>query len=259
MSEKPIRFINFVSHKLNMFPRFKLSADLEIRGLALYLSKKKCLIISDLHIGYEEALNKEGVLIPRFSFNDIINQLKGLLTERYKLVIINGDLKHDFGEISNQEWQETTKFLNILKQHTERILLIKGNHDTVLEPIIKRKDIEIRESVELNGYLVLHGHKIPPDFNSKDTAIIAHEHPAVSLFDGVRVERYKCFLVGSFKKTRLIVMPSFSPLMPGNDLATSKPLSPFLSRNNMNSFDVFIIADRIYNFGKLGELIKMHS
>ena len=52
----------------------KLNDNIEIIDLGLYLVKEKTLILSDLHIGIEESLNKQGILIPRFQFNDLMNK-----------------------------------------------------------------------------------------------------------------------------------------------------------------------------------------
>ena len=57
----------------------EIQRGIEIIDLALYLKKEKILIISDLHLGYEEALNKQGYLIPRFQFEEIIKKLKSIL------------------------------------------------------------------------------------------------------------------------------------------------------------------------------------
>jgi len=53
--------------------------DIEIVDLGLFLKEEKILIIADLHIGYEESLNKQGVLLPRFQFADLIKRLKRIL------------------------------------------------------------------------------------------------------------------------------------------------------------------------------------
>ena len=45
---------------------------IEIVNLALYISKLNSLVIGDIHIGYEEELNKRGIFIPRFHFKDVI-------------------------------------------------------------------------------------------------------------------------------------------------------------------------------------------
>jgi len=78
--------------------RYQLNSEIQLIDLALFFPKKKILIISDLHLGYEEALNRKGVLIPRFQFKDTITRLKPILeTTKPETVIINGDLKHEFG------------------------------------------------------------------------------------------------------------------------------------------------------------------
>ena len=57
----------------------QIAKDIEIVDLALYLTKENILVLADTHIGYEEALNKQGVLIPRFQFKEIIQRLDGIL------------------------------------------------------------------------------------------------------------------------------------------------------------------------------------
>ncbi len=118
---------------------------IEILGKALWMPKQKMLILADLHIGYEEALNKQGVLVPRTQFKETKREIEGLLQElKPRTIVINGDLKHEFGEISRQEWHETIAILDLLLEKA-RVILIKGNHDTILEPIAKKKNLEIKK------------------------------------------------------------------------------------------------------------------
>ncbi|MBU4015741.1 hypothetical protein KJ878_06140 [Patescibacteria group bacterium] len=49
---------------------------IEIIDLGLLLNQEKILVFADFHIGYEEALNKQGILVPRFQFKDVIKRLK---------------------------------------------------------------------------------------------------------------------------------------------------------------------------------------
>jgi metallophosphoesterase superfamily enzyme len=51
----------------------------------------------------------------------------------------------------------------------------------------------------------------------------------------------------------LIVMPSFSQITEGTDIQTQQLLSPFLQQK-LDDFEVFIVGDRIYHFGKLKKL-----
>jgi putative SbcD/Mre11-related phosphoesterase len=225
---------------------------IEIRGKSLWLKKQKILILADLHIGYEEALHKEGILVPRTMFKELKEEVKKLLKLKPKTIIVNGDLKHEFGEISRQEWNEVLEILEILLKKS-KVVLIKGNHDTILEPIAKKKGLLIKDFYCFDGICVLHGHKLflDKEVNDSKLLIIGHEHPAVSIREGIKQEKYKCFLLGRWKKKKIIVMPSFFTIFEGSDIRKEKLLSPFLDENKIKDFEVFILGDKVYKFGKL--------
>ena len=228
--------------------------DINIIDKAIWLDKEKILIIADLHIGYEEALNKQGILVPRHQFKETKQQIIELFRKvRPKSIIINGDLKHEFGEISKQEWYETLNILDLLLKNSEKVILVKGNHDTILEPIANKNRIEIVEYfyIPKQKIIIIHGDKILTDYKLYEAKviIIGHEHPSISLREGFKVEQYKCFLVGKWRDKELIVMPSFIPIIEGSDIRKEKILSPFIK--DIEDFDVFIIGDKIYKFGKM--------
>src|SRR3989338_4277464 len=108
----------------------KILSSIEAIDLALYADRH--LILSDFHIGYEEALNKQGILMPRFQFKEIIERLEAIFKKlkgrRIEKIVILGDLKHEFGAISEKEWRHTLRLLDYLGQHCKEIILIKGNH-----------------------------------------------------------------------------------------------------------------------------------
>src|SRR3989344_5495040 len=146
--------------------------DIEIIDLALYLDST--LVISDVHIGYEEALNKQGVLVPRMQFEDIVKRMEAIFSKAkgIKTIIVNGDLKHEFGTISEQEWRNTLKFIDLLLKHAEKVVLIKGNHDSILGPIAKKRKVEVLSHYAIeklkkgfmkkpSNVLITHGDKIP--------------------------------------------------------------------------------------------------
>lgn len=273
----------------------KVMNNIEIMDLGLYFDGN--LVFSDFHIGYEEALNKEGILVPRFQFESIIKRLDKIflkLNKKIKRIIINGDLKHEFGTISEQEWRHTLRLLDYLLKKCDEVILIKGNHDTILgpiaekrnvkvldyyliktnenEPIIKKslkkqsslKKISIKKEAskknkkidnKTNNILVLHGNKIPDKnlLKNVSTLIIGHEHPALSLKEGPRVELFKCFLKGKYQRKNLIVQPSFNLVTEGTDIFKEELLSPFL-KQNLDGFEVFLVADKVYGFGRLKNL-----
>lgn len=226
--------------------------NIEIINLAL-LVHKRILIISDLHIGFEEALNRQGVLVPRFHYKDIIKKLENIFQKipPVEKIIINGDLKHEFGTISHQEWKEITNLLDFLKSRCKELIVIKGNHDAILEPIAKKKSINLISEYREKGILVIHGDKVPEKL--EDIIIIGHEHPAISLKDEAKVEKFKCFLKGKFKSNTLIVQPSFNPAIEGSDILKEQFLSPFLL--SLSNFQVFVVGkEEALDFGKLKNL-----
>src|SRR3989344_5563917 len=120
------------------------------------------LVFGDIHIGYEEALNKTGYLIPRFQFQDTIKRLNSILkNKQYEQIILNGDIKHEFGTITNQEWRDSLKILDLLQKHAKKVILIKGNHDTILGPIGDKKNLNIVEEFSIGDIYICHGHVIP--------------------------------------------------------------------------------------------------
>ena len=221
---------------------------IEIVDLGLFLNKINILIVGDSHIGYEEELNKTGVLVPRFQYKELIERLKPILEKvKPEKIVLNGD-------ISDEEWRNTLKLIDFLQGYG-KLILIKGNHDTILGPIAKKRDIEIVDHYYEKGYYVCHGHKIPSDldFNMAKTVIIGHEHPAVSIRDEIRSEEYKCFLKGKWKNKNLIVMPSLNLVTEGTDVLKEKLLSPFLT--DISGFKVFVVGEKVYDFGKVRSLL----
>lgn len=232
----------------------RILQNIEIIDLALFFDCT--LVIADVHIGYEEALNKQGILVPRLQFDEIVKRIEGIFgilkNKKIERIVVNGDLKHEFGAISEQEWRNTLKFLDLLAKHCNEIVLVKGNHDNILGPIAKKRNVNIVDSIGIGKVLVAHGDKIPV-IKSYDIIIIGHEHPAISIKEGSRIETYKCFLKGKYKGKNLIVQPSFNPIIEGTNILRDEILSPLLQQN-LDNFEVYVVEDKVYNFGKLKNL-----
>jgi len=235
---------------------------IEARDLSIYLRQEKVLIISDVHMGYEEALNKKGIMVPRFQFEETKERLRrildGLMVEK---IVINGDLKHEFGGISRSEWDNTLELLEFLSGYSERIVLIRGNHDVTLDPIAGLKNLEIVDHLRVGRVYLCHGDIVPEDaeFKESEVVIIGHEHPAIGVGTNVRMETFKCFLLGNFEKNKkLIVMPSFNLVTEGTDVLREKVLSPFL-KGDLSGFSVFVVSDKIYGFGKVSDVRDLRN
>jgi len=228
-----------------------------LTDLAVWLPRERVLAITDIHLGYEEALNKRGVMIPRQQFRDTVQRLERILNGiAPETVLINGDLKHEFGTISQQEWRDVLKFLDFLLRHAKRVVLIRGNHDSVLGPLAEKKGLELCDSYRAGKVLFSHGNRVPDIAAGVRTIVVGHEHPAVSVREGSRVEVFKCWLLGKWKGRDLLVMPSFNLMAEGTDILSERLLSPLLT--DIEGFRVFAVSDEgeVLPFGTVADLRK---
>src|SRR3989338_7441610 len=228
----------------------EIAENMLIADLCLYLEKSRALVVADLHLGYEEMLNNQGVMIPRVNYNEIKKRIERSFAElkakrkKIELIIVNGDLKHEFGVPSQQEWKEVLDMLEFLQAHCGEIILIKGNHDNILGPIARWSGIKIVNEffAEKENALIIHGNEAidenSENFKNSKSIIIAHEHCAITLREGAKSEKYRCFLRGDYDGKILIVQPAISAIAEGSDVSRQMPLSPFLQQD-LTGFEVF--------------------
>jgi len=237
----------------------EIAKGINIIDLALYLPEEKILILADMHIGIEESLVRQGTLIPKFHFKDLADRVQRIFSildsekKKVKLVVINGDLKHEFGRISYEEWRNTLKMLDYLLRKAGKVVLVRGNHDNILGPIAEKRKVMLVDEFIVGDILICHGDKIPEIPTSIKTIIIGHDHPAVSIYDNLRKETFKAFIVGKHGRKTLIVQPSMNPMTEGTDVKKERLLSPFLQKD-LGNFDVYVVADEVYHFGKLKKI-----
>ena len=231
----------------------------EITDLGLLVDRT--LIISDLHIGYEQALNRQGIMIPRFQYKKILERLEEIINKfNIERIVVNGDIKHEFGRITRQEWDEALNFIIFLKNNFDDIVLLKGNHDNFTKFIADKTDLIVYETYILGDYIIMHGDKIPDDLMAKQesTIIIGHEHPCIGIRNGERFEKIKCYLKGSYKEKNLIVMPSFNFVSEGSDILHEKSLSPFLKKRSIDEFEVYGVENfEVLYFGRIKDILNV--
>ena len=232
--------------------------------------ENKILVISDLHIGIEEAILKQG-LAPRVQVHEIITNLNKIFDSLNKQniqldkIIILGDLKHEHGKISDEEWRETLHFLDVISKKAKEIILIKGNHDNILGPIAYKRDLIIQPYYQYKDILFMHGHKEYKNAFKGDfkTLILGHLHPSITLTDEYKKEKYKCFLLGKWKRKQTYILPSFNPISTGYDLTKHHENYKngkyyfIIPEKKFKSFNVIICSKgNAYDFGKLKKLIN---
>lgn len=212
----------------------------------------KTLVISDLHLGMEEAIRTGGVLLPRTQYKKLHSSLKEILLKtKPEKVIINGDVKHEFGRASDIEWREMRKLFELI-QSKAKLILIKGNHDTFTPMVAKKLGVEVTHFILQKDIFICHGDTIIENesFKKANHIIIGHAHPAITLREGAKYEKYKCFLKTTYKKKTLWVLPSFTTLVEGSDILKEKLFSPFLK--NTKKVQVIIIEQgQTFPFGEV--------
>lgn len=233
----------------------EITRGLQIKGEALAIGRS-VLVISDLHLGIEGSLVEKGLMVPKVYFKETLRSVEGILKgmPSLKTIVVNGDLKHEFGKISRDEWKEAGMLLSTMQKYCSDIRLVKGNHDTILGPLAAKMGLKLAECYLHRNIAVVHGDKIVKLPGGVDTIIIGHEHPAITLGDGIRHETYKCFLVGKYKGKRLVVMPSICSVSIGIDVLKGQLLSPYLAKGVKNFVAVVVADGRAYDFGKVSRL-----
>lgn len=229
---------------------------------ALYLKDIDSVVISDLQLGYELYLAKTGIFVPQFQLKQMLKDIGEIqkLTKAEKL-IIDGDLKHEFGEASQQEWREVKEFINFSREIFKKVILVRGNHDNYLLNIISKLGIELKDPYYIEKrYFFTHGHKLLEIPQEAEIMIIGHEEPAVVLREGFDKIKVPCLLKGWYYDKTIIVLPAFSKLSSGSEinlLDKKDFLSPYLRKSNIDEFEVYGIDSGITVY--LGKLKKLKS
>jgi len=209
-------------------------------------------IIADLHLGLENVMLEKGVAVPRMQVMEIVDSVRRII-EKYGIgkIIVAGDLKHEFSRNLPYEWEDVEQFLKSLED--VKLEVVRGNHDNYLATILARHGIELKEEIEIEGWTVVHGHKECV----KPKIIMGHEHPAVKIRFRGSIYSYHCYLKIEKKQTNqdIIVLPAFSPLVPGSDiLSCEKFLSPILRDVSYDEIEIYAIEEDVVYLGKLSEL-----
>jgi putative SbcD/Mre11-related phosphoesterase len=165
--------------------------------------KTRIMAIADLHIGWEMALSQRGIHVPSQT-PKLLKKLTDLLSAyKPEKLLILGDVKHTVATAEIGEWQDIPDFFNELKRQIEDIIIIRGNHDGNLEPLLP-ENIKILPATgtAIDEVGFFHGHRWPsPTLLGCKTLVMAHVHPTIALRDpaGFRITRQVWVKIGCDK------------------------------------------------------------
>jgi uncharacterized protein len=232
----------------------------------LFFPKQGILVIGDLHLGYDAMIKEQGVNLVFNQLEETKKELEIILQRikasyTLKKIILLGDIKHNF-HFQQEEIFDLRNFLRFLEKYLpkENIILIKGNHDT-----FTLKDYTLHNFYIEDSLAFTHGEQSFQElFNNKNikTIIMSHIHPAVLIKDKINIkkEKYKCFLVGKYKRKQFIILPSFFSITEGSEISEyskGEKYQQIIPKNKLSSFETYVVGrNAVYCFGKYGKLVN---
>ena len=221
--------------------------------LCLHLPDEGTVVVADLHIGYESALEAEGIHIPRIQTKAVKESL-GRIMEKYEpdRLVLLGDLKHEFSRNLGQEMRDVREVLDSVSGQVE-VIIVKGNHDNYIENIVSRIQVPVLPQYRAAGLTFVHGHQPCAD----RPLVMGHEHPSVKIVDRVGAYlKMPCFV--HLREEGIVVLPAFSPLASGTDLTgatRSEYLSPIMKNIDVRQGEVLACSDiGLLPLGRLASL-----
>jgi len=145
---------------------------------------ERILIVTDMHLGIEYELAKNGISIP-YQTERFLAELVGLVEQNNPdRLLMLGDVKHGVPRTSFQERKEIPLFFNRLLDVVDNIDVTRGNHDGNLQKYLPEevnlhssKGVIIGSDKKIAAY---HGHAWPhPQILGADLIISGHNHPTV--------------------------------------------------------------------------------
>src|SRR5690349_20632173 len=190
-------------------------------------SGEKYLIVSDVHIGWEEGLKKAGLAVDLS--DSVMEMAEVLLNVQRKTgisnLIILGDLKSSTSVVTKSEWYNVPRFIRALEK-SFTIFIIPGNHDGKLSYLLPlNSNLLLPSGLRIDDVLLIHGHTRPKITAGINRIIAGHLHPVLkkdgSILNGSKVwvklvlskniSSHGDNLVG--RKMEVIILPHFNELI----------------------------------------------
>lgn len=164
---------------------------------AVFWEEKKILLISDVHLGKVAHFRKHGIGIPKDTILENFVRLNMVLQlfDVGKIIFL-GDLFHSK---INKEWD---LFAAWIKNQSQKIILVEGNHDILDRKHYQNLEIEIFNELIIDDFLLTHH----PTEKEQFFNFCGHIHPGIKLRGfGKQFLGLSCF----FRKPNQMIFPAF--------------------------------------------------
>ncbi|MDO8842328.1 metallophosphoesterase [Methanocalculus sp.] len=224
-------------------------------GPALLIKRtRSILVIADIHLGVESALDRRGWHF-KSSTDERLSRIVTCIEETDpEILLILGDLKHSVPQVTWQEHTEIPKVLDAIRKRVD-IRLLPGNHDVGIERYMEDEEILPKNGTVIDGTGYLHGHTYPsPELNGH-LILAGHHHPVLHLYDevGCSLRGNPAYLLSEVDEgilrmeptgtpTRLLLVPAFYEYAGGIDIRTipESGISPLSKSIRIETAEVFL-------------------
>jgi putative SbcD/Mre11-related phosphoesterase len=162
-------------------------------ALLLQNNSDRCLVVADLHIGWERLLSQRGVHVPSQTPKLKNVLLKVIKAAKPTQVTFLGDIKDAITKVALEEWKDIPEFFETIQKQVPDLQVVLGNHDGNLEPLLPEKvKIVPASGTSFGDVGLFHGHAWPaPELLECRSLITGHVHPTVAIRDpmGLRMTR----------------------------------------------------------------------
>jgi metallophosphoesterase superfamily enzyme len=205
----------------------------------LWLHGSKPLVAADVHFAYEDVI---GAALPAWSIAESVSTLL-IAAQRMQAreIVLLGDVIHG-ARMSEGAARAVREGLDTLRA-TAQLTLVAGNHEgrTRGSAVLG----ETVESVERDGWLLLHGDK-----PSLQRSIIGHLHPSLALGGGATAPAF-------LASARVVVLPALTPYSGGLDVLSDDCLRALHGFGVASRGELHVVAaagELLYPFGTLSRL-----
>jgi putative SbcD/Mre11-related phosphoesterase len=184
-------------------------------------NKKRYLVVTDLHIGFENSLVANDIHVdPKDIVSETVQNLEAIIkSQKPDCLVLLGDIKASVESISKIEWNTVPLFFEIGKKIDT--IVIPGNHDGNISKLVPEwVTVSSSSGLVIDEVLLTHGHIMPTENLSQINKIVmGHVHPVYfqegSVLDGqrvwvsIRTDKSQLFSSAT-GELEIIVMPSFN-------------------------------------------------
>ncbi len=183
--------------------------------------KKRYLVVTDLHIGFESSLVANDIHVePKDLVNELVRNLEDIIeSQKPDSLVLLGDVKASVESISKIEWNAVPMFFEIGKKI--ETIVIPGNHDGNIQKLVPDwVTVSSSSGLVIDDVLLTHGHVMPSEnLSHVNKIVMGHVHPVYfqegSVLDGQRVwvsikTDKKNIFSSTSGQLEVIIIPSFN-------------------------------------------------